>query len=127
MHLVRKVTSVHGVESQLRAVPIRRRKAVDRVESFGAGPVDEAFDDVCADALPSPSLGHADTRYLAERLVALVDANPAESGLLVGFFVERDDVVAGPKRAIVEPQFLERVEQPDLVSVLGIPDVHSAV
>ncbi len=101
-----------------------RGEAVDGVEVFGGGAVDQSLDDVRADALSAPPLRDADAGEFAERLVGLVDPDAPEARLLAGLLVERDDVIAGPEGAVVESEFVQRVEQPDLVSVLRVSDVH---
>ncbi len=56
--------------------------------------------------------------------IGLVDADATEAGLLAGLLVDRDDVVTGAKRRLVEPHRLDVIQQPDLLPVFRVPNVH---
>jgi len=81
---------------------------------------------VRADPLPAPLGQDANAREFAVvSRVRLVNADAAEPRPLVRFLVDGDDLIAGPKGGVVQAHLLDMIEQPDLVAVLGIPDVHA--
>jgi hypothetical protein len=86
-------------------------QGVDRLEPLRSCRLHESFDDVCADPLPSPLGEHPDTReFTVLAVVGLVESCPAEPDPLVRLLVDRDDVVSGSERDVVQGHLLDSVE-----------------
>jgi len=123
--LVGKFVDVDPTKSELGEIRRLVGQHVNRFKFVVSGLGDQSLDDVATHTLVTPRGHYADAREFAD--VRLPGVNPAstEADPRVGFLVDREHVVAGPKRLSVDSQRLDLVQQPRLITVFGIADVHA--